>query len=183
MRSGKTISAIDLQRRYLDAAKKYLHRRDAQTDMVLREWERTLDDLERDPLSTADRLDWSAKRVLYSQFIAENGVGWHDDILQSLDLEYHNVNPKTGLFYGLEEAGAMCRLVTDAEVEEATTTPPENTRALGRGQIVSHLIARPNTRYVIDWDAVYIERNRQLDLKNPFHTYEKEVVRFLRGIG
>jgi proteasome accessory factor A len=183
MRNGKTISAIDLQRRYLDAAKRYLHRRDAQTDMVLREWERTLDDLERDPLSTADRLDWSAKRVLYQQYMNETGVSWHDDILQSLDLEYHNVNPKVGLFYGLEQAGAMRRVVTDEQVEEAITTPPENTRALGRGQIVSQLIARPGTRYVIDWDAVYIERNRQLDLKNPFHTYEKEAVRFLRGIG
>ena len=47
------------QRRYLEAAKRYLGRRDAQTDMVLKEWERTLDDLESDPLSTADRLDWS----------------------------------------------------------------------------------------------------------------------------
>ena len=76
----------------------------------------------------------------------------------------------------------MRRVVTDAEVEEAITSPPENTRALGRGQIVSQLIARPGTRYVIDWDAIYIERNRQLDLKNPFNTYEKEAARFLRGV-
>src|SRR5256714_11409379 len=62
MRSGKTISAIDLQRRYLDAAKRYLYRKDAQTDMVLREWEAILASLESDPLSTADRLDWSAKK-------------------------------------------------------------------------------------------------------------------------
>jgi proteasome accessory factor A len=182
MRNGKTISAIDLQRRYLDAAKRYLGRRDTQTDLVLTEWETILNDLERDPLSTADRLDWSAKRVLYQQYIDETGVGWHDDIMQSLDLEYHNVNPNAGLFYGLEQSGAIRRVVTDEQVEEAITTPPENTRALGRGQIVSQLISKPGARYVIDWDAVYIERNRQLDLKNPFHTYEKEAIRFLRGI-
>src|SRR5579884_3909032 len=182
LRNGRTISAIDLQRRYLDAAKRYLHRRDAQTDMVLTEWEAILDDLERDPLSTSDRLDWSAKRVLYQQYIDENGVSWQDDILQSLDLEYHNVNPEVGLHSGLEQAGAMRRLVTDEKVEEAITTPPENTRAWGRGQIVSQLIARPGTRYVIDWDAVYIERNRQLDLKNPFHTYDKESQKFVRAI-
>lgn len=183
MRSGKIISAIELQRRYLSAAKRYLHRRDEQTDMVLQEWEKTLDDLERDPLSTADRLDWAAKRVLYQQFIDENGVSWKDDIMQSLDLEYHNIDPNAGLFYDLEKAGAMQRLVTDDEVEEAITTPPQNTRALGRGLIVSQLLARPGARYVIDWDAVYIERNRQLDLKNPFNTYEKEAIRFLRGVG
>lgn len=183
LRSGKTISAIDLQRRYLDAAKRYFHRRDAQTDMVLTEWERVLDDLERDPLSTSDRLDWSAKYVLYRQFIEENGVTWQDDVLQSIDLEYHNVSPETGLFYDLERSGSLRRIVTDAEVEAAITTPPHNTRAHGRGQIVSHLLNRPGTRYVIDWDAIYIERNRQLDLKNPFHTYEKEAARFLRGLG
>jgi len=182
MRNGKTISAIELQRRYLESAKRYLNRKDAQTDTVLVEWETILNDLERDPLSTADRLDWSAKRVLYQQYIDATGTDWHDDMMQSLDLEYHNVNPNTGLFYGLEQSGAIRRIVTDEEVEEAMTSPPENTRAYGRGQIVSQLISKPGARYVIDWDAVYIERNRQLDLKNPFHTYEKEVVRFMRGV-
>ena len=51
-----------------------------------------------------------------------------------------------------------------------------------RGQIVSQLVANPGLRYVMDWDAVYIERNRQLDLKNPFHTYDKEAARLLRGL-
>ena len=181
MKSGKMMPAIDLQRRYLEAAKKYLRNRDDQTNMILREWESILNDLETDPLSTSDRLDWSAKYQLYSQYIQENEVGWHDDIMQSLDLEYHNINPNAGLFYGLEEAGAIRRLVKEEEVQAAITCPPQNTRALGRGQIVSQLIAKPGSRYVIDWDAIYIERNRQLDLKNPFHTYEKEAARFLKG--
>ncbi|CCW36024.1 Pup-ligase protein [Chthonomonas calidirosea] len=182
LRNGRTISAIDLQRRYLDAAKRYLYRRDPQTDLVLREWETILDDLERDPLSTADRLDWAAKFVLYRQYMEETGASWQDDVMQSLDLEYHNATPEEGLFYGLEQAGLMRRLVTDEQVEEALTNPPENTRAYGRGLIVAQLLAHPGLRYVIDWDAIYIERNRQLDLKNPFHTYEKEAMRFLRGV-
>jgi len=182
MKSGEIITAIDLQRRYLDAAKRYLHRRDSQTDVVLTEWESILNDLETDPLSTSDRLDWSAKRVLYQQYIDENGVSWQDDIMQSLDLEYHNINPSQGLFYGLEEAGAMRRLTTDAEVVAAFTQPPSNTRAAGRGQIVSQLLEHPSARYVIDWDAVYIERNRQLDLKNPFHTYLKEAAKFMKCV-
>ncbi len=182
MRNGDTISAIDLQRRYLDAAMKYFHRRDDQTDLILTEWKNILDDLERDPLSTSDRLDWSAKRSLYTQYMEETGAKWQDDVMQSLDLEYHNINPNTGLFYGLEQAGLMRRVVTDDEVAHAITNPPSNTRASGRGQIVSALLEHPNCRYVIDWDAIYIERNRQLDLKDPFNTYEKEAVRFLKGI-
>ena len=84
------------------------------------------------------------------------------------------MNPEVSLAYGLEQAGALRRVTTDQRVQEATTDPPDNTRAFGRGQIVSQLVANPGLRYVIDWDAVYIERNRQLDLKNPFHTYDKE---------
>ncbi len=181
LRNGRVISAIDLQRRYLDAAKRYLGRKDAQTDMVLREWERTLNDLEQDPLSTADRLDWAAKKTLYMQYMQENNVCWTDDVMQSLDLEYHNVSPDKGLSYALEQAGALQRLCSDEDIEKALLAPPDNTRAFARGQIVTQLLSRPGARYIIDWDAVYIERNRQLDLKNPFHTYEKEAVRFMRS--
>lgn len=182
MKNGTVISAIDLQRRYLDAAKRYLSRKDEQTDRVLQEWEDILNALETDPLSTADRLDWSAKYLLFRDFMQESGASWQDDIMQSLDLEYHNISPSKGLFYGLEQAGAMQRLVTDEEVERAILEPPKNTRALGRGHIITSLSQNPNARYVIDWDGVYIERHRQLDLKNPFHTYEKEAVKFLKGI-
>ncbi len=182
MRNGTVITAIELQRRYLDSAKRYMHQKDAQTDLILQEWERILDDLERDPLSTWDRLDWSAKHRLYSRFIEENGVSWQDDIMQSVDLEYHNISPSSGLFYGLEAAGEMRRMVTDEEVEHAIYNPPDNTRAKGRGYIVSKLLEATGARYLIDWDAVYIERNRQLELKNPFHTYDKEAAKFMRGV-
>jgi hypothetical protein len=182
LRSGKTIPAVDLQRKYLAAARQYLRRKDPQLDRVMDEWERTLDELALDPMLTADRLDWSAKKRLYQQFIREEGIAWQDDVMQSLDLEYHNVNTRTSLFAGLEEAGLVERKVTDDRVQEAMIHSPEDTRAFGRGQIVNHLLAHPGIRYVIDWDAVYIERNRQLDLKNPLHTYEKEALRFMRGV-
>jgi proteasome accessory factor A len=183
MRGGRTMPAVDLQRRYLSAARQHLGRRDPQTQWVLNEWERTLNDLERDPMSTADRLDWSAKKKLYQEYLESEGGDWQDEVMQSLDLEYHNVNPAVSLASGLEEAGRLRRLTTEDRITAATTDPPDNTRAFGRGQIVSQLLANPGLRYVIDWDAVYIERNRQLDLKNPFHTYDKESSRFLRGLG
>jgi proteasome accessory factor A len=141
-----------------------------------------LNDLERDPLSTADRLDWSAKRVLYGEYLSAEGVRWHDDVMQSLDMEYHNVDERASLHAGLEQSGSMLRISSDQEIADAVRRPPENTRAYGRGLIVSQLLARPGTRYVIDWDAAYIERNRQLDMKNPFHTYEKEAWKFARAV-
>lgn len=179
---GRTIGAVDLHRAYLDAAHGRLRGRDEQLDAVMVEWERTLNDLERDPLSTSDRLDWSAKRSLYERYMAETGAGWHDDALQSLDLEYHNTDPAVSLAAGLEDAGELRRLLTDDRVRDAMQRPPENTRAFARGLVVDRLLASPGARYVIDWDAIVLDRNRVLEMRNPFHTYEKEALRLCASL-
>ncbi|MDE2127388.1 MAG: proteasome accessory factor PafA2 family protein [Armatimonadetes bacterium] len=180
--NGRTIRAVDLQRAWLAAAKKRCAGAGERTEMVLAEWERTLNDLEVDPLSTADRLDWSAKYRLYSRFIQETGGSWHDDAMQSVDLEYHNIDPERGLSYELERIGDLVRLTTDDQVAAAVENPPDDTRAFGRAAIIRHLLKTPGLRYLIDWDAVYIERSRQLELKNPFSTYAREATRFIKGL-
>lgn len=180
---GGTIKATDLQRLYLQAAKERYKGRDQQTDYVLREWEATLDQLDRDPMKLADRIDWVAKRKLMTDFMAaESGVDWGDDILHSLDLEYHNVNPETGLYYGLEQAGLIKRETTDRRIYEGMTIPPENTRAKGRGIVIDKLLSMGSRDYVIDWDLIYINKRRHLELKNPFHTYESEATQFAAGL-
>jgi proteasome accessory factor A len=180
---GGTIKATDLQRLYLQAAKERYTGRDQQTDYVLQEWEATLDQLDRDPNKLADRIDWVAKRKLMEDFInSETGVDWGDDILHSLDLEYHNVNPETGLYYGLEQAGLIKRETTDRRIYEGMTIPPANTRAKGRGIVIDKLLAMGSRDYVIDWDLIYINKRRHLELKNPFHTYEAEATQFAAGL-
>ena len=181
-KSGGTISAIDLQRIYLAAAQKRLAGTDEQMDWVLREWESTLDALEKDPMSLYKKLDWVAKRKIYQEFIDSEGVSWQDEVLQSLDIEYHNVNPAQSLFYALEEQGEMERLIPHAEIAAAVVEPPQNTRAKARAQIINKLIASKSRDYVIDWDLVYLAKNRHLDLKNPFETYEKEAESFGKTI-
>ncbi len=151
-------------------------------DWVLGEWEKTLDALERDPMSLANKLDWVAKRKMYEQYKESEGVDWQDEVMQSLDLEYHNVNPSQSLFYALEEAGEMVRLIPHEEIARATCAAPMNTRAAARAQIISKLIASRSRDYVIDWDLVYLAKNRHLDLKNPFDTYTREAESFARTI-
>ena len=51
---------------------------------MLNEWERTLNDLERDPMSTADRTRLVCQRRLYQEYIQAEGADWHDDVLQEL---------------------------------------------------------------------------------------------------
>lgn len=178
--SGKTLSAVDLQRVYLATAQHELRGRDDETDWILREWEATLDALDRDPLSLADRLDWAAKYQLLNEFREQEGLDWNDEMMHSLDLEYHNINPRRGLFYGLEAAGAVVRVNSEDEVAHATQSAPPNTRARGRARIIRDLLASDSRRYVVDWDLVALGEQRQMRFKNPFHTYEHEAEVFLR---
>jgi proteasome accessory factor A len=175
---GSKIGAVDLQRIYLELAQQYLAGKDAQTDWILREWEYVLAGLELDPMTLADRLDWVAKRKLFQMYMDSEGVDWKDDVLQSLDLEYHNANRETGLYYGLVQAGQMQRVTTDEAIDEAVNTPPPDTRALGRSRVIRSLLESKNKRYVIDWDSIYVDRERFMDLRNPFHTYKREAEKF-----
>jgi proteasome accessory factor A len=174
-RDGTTISAVDLQRIYVDAAERHLRGRDEQTDYVLTEWARTLDQLDQDPMQLGDRLDWVAKKKMILEYMdSDPSVSWGDDILHSLDLEYHNVNPDTGLYYALEQAGLMRRETSDLAIIQAMSRPPQDTRAFGRSIVIDRLLQQGSRDYVIDWDLIYINKRRHLELKNPFQTYEEE---------
>jgi hypothetical protein len=52
---------------------------------------------------------------MYQEYMDSEGADWQDEVMQSLDIEYHNVNPAQSLFYALEEAGEMERLIPHAE--------------------------------------------------------------------
>lgn len=181
--NGKTIGAIDLQRIYLDAAQQYLKGKDEQTDWAISEWESILNGLETDPMSLGDRVDWVSKKQMLQEYVDSENCKWSDDTLHSLDLEYHNINPRNGLYYALEEMGAVRRVCTDEQIETATYTPPQNTRAKGRAEVISQLIERKWGRYLIDWDWIRVDKDRHLELRNPFHTYEAEAAAFTHDLG
>lgn len=133
----RSLTAIEIQRVYLEGARRELAGKDADTDWVIEHWERTLHALDCDPMSLADRIDWAAKRSLINDYLVETGEMWNDYRLQSLDLAYANIDPDEGLYAGLEQAGAMERIATDEAVEAAMTTPPPDTRAAIRGALVA----------------------------------------------
>lgn len=151
LRDGRTISAIDIQRHYLAAAREHGDASDPDTAWLLREWELVLDDLAADPDRCRDRIDWVAKKFLLTAFKESEGLEWDDPWLQSIDLEYHNVSREQGLFYELVREEQVRSLVSDAEVRDAIFHPPETTRAYFRGRSVArfnHEIAS------IQWDGV-----------------------------
>ena len=180
-KNGRTISAIDIQRRYLELSEKYLKDLDEESDWVLREWARTLDDLERDPMLLVGRLDWVAKKWMLDTFIESEGLDWNDPWLQSLDLEYHNINPNRGFYFDLEQRGLIEQVLTEERIERACFEPPQDTRAKARSTVVKAL-AKNQVRYIVDWDSVYLENERHLSFRDPFYTYDDEVAEFVDEI-
>jgi proteasome accessory factor A len=150
LKDGRKISAIEVQRLYLKAAAKNAGE-DDERSWILREWEGVLDDLERDPLSTRDRVDWAAKKLLLNSLQEEEKLSWNDPWLQSIDLEYHNVDPEAGLYYELVRQGSMRRVVTEDEIRLAIFSPPETTRAFFRGRSVARFNEQIQS---IQWDEI-----------------------------
>ena len=158
---GRTLTAIEAQWQYLEWAQKYLQEgadHDPVYDAVVETWETILTDLERDPLSTADRLDWTAKQQMIDGYRARDGLSWNDPKVRLLDLQFHDVDPARGLFHRLVAGRRMQRMFDDAEVRRAVTDPPEETRAYFRG----HCVAKFGDALVAaNWDSLVFDTGEE----------------------
>lgn len=134
---GHTLPAPELQRLYLKAAREAFTGEDGETDRVLDEWAEVLDTLQDDPMKLDDRLDWVIKRRVLDEADMGEGEKADLDLLQSLDLQYHDIDLEAGLYLALEQAGAVQRVVDEEAVRRAMSTPPPDTRAAIRGMCVS----------------------------------------------
>lgn len=154
LEDGGDVSALEIQRAYLDAVKEHMDPQCSATAEVVAEWERFLTGLSTDPLSLADSIDWVAKYQLLSGYVRKQNLSWDHPKLQLIDVQYHDVRPEKGLFYKLEASGRIRRLTTPDMVEQAVTTPPEDTRAWLRGTLVSRF-----GEYVqsASWDSVVLK--------------------------
>lgn len=148
---GRSISAIDIQRLYLDAARNYCDQSYEETRWVLDEWEAVLNDLQADPMGCMDRVDWVAKKYLLTMFREAEKLEWTDPWLQSIDMEYHNIDPEAGLHHEMLRTCALRRFLSEDEIREAIYQPPVTTRAFFRGRAVAKFNASIAS---IQWDEV-----------------------------
>lgn len=179
LEDGSYTTATEIQRTYLDLAERYLRGRDEEGDWVLDEWRFVVNALEHDPGCLVDRVDWVAKKWLLEYFMREEGLDWQDTWIQSLDLEYHNLNETRGLYFDLYERGQVKRIVSDEQINQAITHPPNNTRACARSRVMRALIDQ-KVRCQIDWDSIGVGDDKFLSLDDPFLTYGREAEAFIR---
>lgn len=177
LEDGGRASAIEIQRAYLEAAQVYRDD-DEQTNWILDQWSTLLDELESDPMKLGHKIDWVAKRVIVDLYRDEEKLTWQDPALQSIDLEYHNIDPEKSLFEGYRQQYGVEEIASEVDILTAITDPPEDTRALGRGKLVEQVIKRNNRKfYVFDWNGVAIDRHNYIDMPDPLCTYENPVSR------
>jgi proteasome accessory factor PafA2 len=160
LRDGRRLTAIEVQQEYLAMAERFVAERggaDEQTTDVLRRWAEVLEDLSVDPMRLADRLDWPAKLRLLEGFRQRDGLQWGDARLKLIDLQYSDVRPDKGLYHRLVARGSMQRLLSDAEVTRAMTTPPADTRAYFRGECLRRY---PGQVAAASWDSVVFDVGR-----------------------
>ncbi len=179
LEDGRYTTATEIQRAYLDLAEHHLRGRDEEGDWVLDEWRFVIDALEHDPQCLVDRVDWVAKKWLLEYFMREEGLDWQDTWIQSLDLEYHNLNAGRSLYFDLYERGMVKRVVSDEQINQAITHPPVDTRASARSCVMRALTDQ-KTRYQIDWDSICVGDDKFLSLDDPFLTYGHEAAAFIR---
>lgn len=181
LEDGKTCDALDVQYAFLKLAQKHLAGQDTETDWLIERWGFTLDAIRSKPEALIGGVDWISKKWLLDAFRQEEDLTWQDPWMQSLDLEYHNINPAKGLFFALTPAKAIGEYNDRVRQERAMLHPPQDTRARGRSAAVAHF-QKTNLSYVINWDSISCENQSHFPMSDPFLDYEKPIQKFLQRL-
>ncbi len=161
MADGSRATALEVQWEFLRLAHKYADETGLDScggetvgGQVLARWESTLEALETDPSSLDGILDWPTKQVLFEAYRERDGLAWDDPKLALLDLQYHDVRPERSLYERLVRAGKIERLVTEREVLDAITQPPDTTRAYFRGTCLARWY---DSVVAANWDSLILD--------------------------
>lgn len=158
LENGKRYTALDIQDEYLQIARRYVNQHPdlPLADDLLEKWEDVLNRLRRDPFSLHRELDWVIKHALIAQYREKHRCGWDDPRVAMLDLQYHDVRPRKGLYYLLERQGHVERIVSDDEIIVAVTQPPTDTRAYFRGRCLQKYRSKV---FGVSWGAISFDTN------------------------
>ena len=183
--NGREVSALDIQREYLDRALRYADTKGfgPLETKALSMWEHCITTIENDPLKLEREVDWVIKYKLLEAYQAKHDLQLGDYRTQLLDLQYHDISRDRGLFYKLQNRGLVERMCTDADIETAIDTPPQTTRARLRGEFIRRAKERKRD-YTVDW--VHLKLNDQAQrtvlCKDPFKSRDERVEKLIASL-
>ncbi|MGN6754220.1 MAG: Pup--protein ligase [Intrasporangium sp.] len=185
--NGREMSALDMQREYHDKAAEFVDREGIVSDdvkHVLDLWGRALDAIGAGDLdAVGTEIDWVIKHQLIERYRAKHGLELSDPRVLQIDLAYHDINRRRGLFNLLQRHGRTARVASDVEIFEAKVRPPQTTRAKLRGDFIR--AAQAHSRdFTVDW--VHLKLNDQAQrtvlCKDPFRAVDERVERLMESI-
>jgi proteasome accessory factor A len=183
--NGRELSALDMQTEFLERALRFAEHRDmsAEEAMVLEMWQHCLEGIANDPMDLVAECDWVAKRHLIDGYMGRHNLPLSDPVVALVDLQYHDVNRRRGLFYRMQDRGLMERSTTDAAVENAMANAPVTTRARLRGEFIKRAKERKRD-YTVDW--VHLKLNDQAQrtvlCKDPFKSQDDRVQKLIDSL-
>ena len=183
--NGRDLTALEIQEDLCERAEKFVEVRDLPEDQVhaVRLWREVIEQYRSDPMGLADRVDWIAKLQIIERERERSGVELSDPKIALIDLLFHDTNLDRGLFYRRSLKGHFERMVTDEQIERATTTPPPTTRAHMRGTFIQ--AAKQWRRdYTVDWVHLKLndEMQRTVLLKDPFKSTDERFQKLLASL-
>jgi len=183
--NGREASALEIQIEYLNRALRYADNHDLnpQEKQSLDMWEHVVTGLEHDPLSLDREIDWVTKHNLIERYRDRHDLPLSHPRVALLDLQYHDISRSRSVFYKMQRAGLVERVVTDADIEEAVDTPPQTTRARLRGEFIRRAKERKRD-YTVDW--VHLKLNDQAQrtvlCKDPLRSHDERVDRLIESL-
>lgn len=185
--SGREASAIEVQREYYEKAVDFVDRRGIRTGnvaKVLELWGRTLDAVEAEDLDRiGTEIDWVMKYKLIERYRAKHNMTMSNPRVAQIDLAYHDIHRRRGLYYLLERRGQAARICNDLKIFEGKSVPPQTTRARLRGDFIRR--AQEQRRdFTVDW--VHLKLNDQAQrtvlCKDPFRSVDDRVEKLIAGM-
>ncbi|MFJ3335822.1 Pup--protein ligase [Streptomyces sp. NPDC086766] len=185
--SGREASALEVQREYYEKAVDFCDRRGIRTGtvaQVLELWGRTLDAIETEDLDRiGTEIDWVMKYKLIERYRAKHNMTMSHPRVAQIDLAYHDIHRRRGLYYLLERKGQAARICNDLKIFEGKSVPPQTTRARLRGDFIRR--AQEQRRdFTVDW--VHLKLNDQAQrtvlCKDPFRSVDDRVEKLIAGM-
>lgn len=182
--NGQSISALDIQMEFCSAVTEHATQTGTNvgpTARALDLWRRTLVAIETQRhADVSTEIDWIIKRTVLDRAATRHGVDFGDPRIAQLDLAYHDINPRRGLFLVMEAKGLVATVIDPDAAQLARSTPPQTTRAKLRGDFIRAAIAT-GTEHTVDWTQLKISDhgNRSVMLKDPFAPVDARVDRLI----
>ena len=159
LESGKEFTGLEILRYYLLKSKDYLSANPLSEEhsVAVNQGLALLDQLEKNPLLTFGKLDWTTTLGIIKSRPA--------DALQNA-LNFREISD-SGLYYEMVKRGKMRRLLTDERIAKAVNCAPADTRAYARSEIMKRFRHRVKK---MSWGAVELYhkgRTQIIDLEHP----------------